>query len=356
MDEQLEKQEIKLKVTDEIKESVPESITSAPAKTPALKTSNFRKSESSKLVSRTSELTEETRYSLRNWPEAILTFVMLNSYVAIIMQFSMVIASGGMEAWWDLVKFNFLELAGLFFIGGAHLQSVLQQTGQLQVFFITSVIYWSFFLIYPIFILTDKSNDFDEEKNKKSRLRDVAIALVSLSLFIPFPLLSFWRFGGMIRFLGITPTSIYDERGEALKKTMEEASFRQILPEVICVAAEAVLNRVVTYNLFILCAVGPIRIPMSDFVRLFLTYLGIELFVTLLYSLQRKSLLKHFSDRDNVGEMLPVVTGAALLCIVIGFGHTMNSMSTFVSWAVVLVGVLSMCIRFFRKSSTSPEQ
>ncbi len=233
MDDQIERQKIELKVGEESATSgavidSSDELTSADDNRVKIRSAN------SLSVSMRSEHLPGTRYALRRWPETILTFVMLNTYVALMMQFSMVFASGGIDAWWQLVQFNFLELAGLLFIGSSHLQSVLQQTGHLQEFFVTAIIYWSFFLIYPVFILLDEGKAFGRKKSTRDKCLDVVIALGSLALFIPFPLIAFWRHGGMARTLNLRDSSAYHDRGiELHKTTMANATWVRIDPQVL---------------------------------------------------------------------------------------------------------------------------
>ncbi len=352
MDEQLAKQKIDLELKVDADMPCTESLASTPECTLQLEVPD---SDSEPVPPTPTDpiirLKRPTgSYALRKWPEAILTFLMVNTYLAIMMQFSLVIAHGGIGAWWELVKFNFLELTGFILIGSSQLQPLMQPTGQLRIFFITTLIYWSLFLIYPIFILNNDGRAFGEKQSTKAKWRDVLISVVSLVLFMPMPLIAFWRYGGILRFLGFTDTSLYEQRGVELRSTVEDESASNCLPESLLTATEFAFNQSLLIYIYIFCLAGPMRISLTDFGFTFGIFVFAQLWVAVLNA-RKKAVFRGFG-RENTDSFM--VTGLTLMTIPSMFFELNRShfqvTPAFIGLSLVfIIGAMSCAFRLKRE-------
>lgn len=229
------------------------------------------------------DLTPTSLLCPRSWGGALLIFVTANVYQLLVIQVFQVIHGGGIESWLELIKFNFLELAGMVAFGPAHQIAVhWQAAGALQSLFITLVIYWSLFLIYPVAIFGFPADGsvFSRRRTFKGKLIQSLIVLFGLAVFIPLPCIRYWR-------LSKSDQEKFDQKFDSM-------SSQQAYPEILAVLSELSILSSFAHQLLIHFTIGQTYFRWESLIHNWWTvpvgHLILAFVVLHIYRIRRRSL------------------------------------------------------------------
>lgn len=291
-----------------------------------------------------SDETLNTRPS--SWLAAILLFLTVHSYISIMTLYSQLIAKGGFEAWLDLVKFSGLEILGFFAFGPKQFAAHWAMMGSYHSLFMCLLVYWSLFALYPMAIV---ANDiFGDKKNIKGKLADAVIVLIGLACFVPFPCFSFWRNGGLKRFLGLTKTSDYDTRLAGILANVWSFKFSSILPEALSRSCEFWFNYFFVYFIFRYCMMGPMQgFRTSDLESLLVFEACLQIGIALHWCFKRNSFINIHNltkIRSNARQLIAWFTVMSVLCVLSNCIHMfkhLNQTTMILSCVLLVTGVVA---------------